>query len=105
MDWGETPLFRAKSSGMVQLLVKHGAQVDVTSRIGETPLLDAIQKQNVPVARALADRGACLTVRNVQGNTPLLRACQDDQSNMIFGLLSGNPSVLFQLPALLQQVE
>jgi ankyrin repeat protein len=94
-ECGETPLFRVKSQAMAQLLLRNGARVNDKSRLGETALMDAIERQNAVVAKALAEQGADLSQANLQGDTPLLRACRDDKAlDMIFGMACAHPTSL-----------
>ena len=58
---GVTPLALAASLGFiegVELLVKHGARVDVPNPAGETPLIAAVHKRDIPMIRILLNNGA-----------------------------------------------
>ncbi len=68
---GRTPLFEARSAGMVQLLVSQGADVNARTPIGATPLLMAIRHNRVEVVRQLLDRGADVEARFGAGGLPI----------------------------------
>jgi len=58
---GDTPLHIAARSGWlegVDLLVGRRARVDATNRLGETPLIVAVQHRQLPVIRRLLEVGA-----------------------------------------------
>ncbi len=58
---GDTPLHIAARSGWlegVDLLLGRRARVDATNRLGETPLILAVQHRNMPVIRRLLEVGA-----------------------------------------------
>lgn len=63
-----TPLFTAGHAEMVNLLVKHGAKVDVADRRSVTPLHIA---SSAEVAEALLAHGANVNAINKWGRTPL----------------------------------
>ena len=58
---GDTPLIAAARVGFEQAadwLVRLGAKVDSTNRMGETPLIIAVQQREVPMVRLFLDAGA-----------------------------------------------
>ena len=58
---GDTPLHLAARSGWmdgVDLLIGRRAKVDATNRLGETPLIVAVQHRQLPVIRRLLEVGA-----------------------------------------------
>ena len=58
---GATPLTLASNLGFVegaQILVDHGARVDEPSQTGETPLIAAVHRRDVPMMRVLLKAGA-----------------------------------------------
>lgn len=58
---GDTPLHIAARSGWlegVDLLIGKRARVDATNRLGETPLIVAVQHRQLPVIRRLLEVGA-----------------------------------------------
>lgn len=65
---GDTLFFYAKSAEMVQLLVEHGASVNILSSDGYSPLHFA---QSVEVAEALVLAGANINALDREGMTPL----------------------------------
>ncbi|KAF8105019.1 hypothetical protein N665_0164s0034 [Sinapis alba] len=78
---GERPLHYASCNNSlrcVQLLVERGAQVDVLTEAGNTPLLIAIETRgNVDIVDYLLDHGANPNGQaDVDGSTPLHLACK-----------------------------
>ena len=62
-DNGETPLFPACGNGhlkIVDLLLQHGANMDIKSKIGQTPLSAARQYNKNDIEEALLKAGAKL---------------------------------------------
>lgn len=55
----------------VQLLLRHGAMLDVSSKAGHTPLHGAAANRHCFVVRTLVEAGASLDAQNLHGNTPL----------------------------------
>jgi ankyrin repeat protein len=58
---GDSPLIAASRVGFesaVEWLIGLGAKVDGTNRMGETPLIIAVQQRNIPVVRVLLNQGA-----------------------------------------------
>jgi len=58
------------------LLLRHGAQVDVADELGMTPLMYAINCDNLPLARILLEYGASLHKKSVDGMSVLDHAVQ-----------------------------
>ncbi|MEA3079715.1 MAG: hypothetical protein QOF05_1123 [Sphingomonadales bacterium] len=58
---GDTPLIAASRVGFEQAatwLIAIGVKVDAANRMGETPLIIAVQRRELPVVRMLLDAGA-----------------------------------------------
>ncbi len=58
---GETPLMAASRVGMsdaVDWLLGLGAKVDAENKMGETALIIAVQRRQIPIVKALIDAGA-----------------------------------------------
>jgi ankyrin repeat protein len=58
---GETPLIAAARAGYAEAadwLIGLGAKVDETNRAGETALIIAVQRRQVPIVRSLLNAGA-----------------------------------------------
>lgn len=72
---GETPLHMAiggeSALVVVELLIANGANVNVASQRGETPLHRAAKYYDKDVVRALIEHGAALNAEDKDGNTPL----------------------------------
>jgi ankyrin repeat protein len=72
---GETPLMHAgvySDAAMVKLLLEHGANVNIASRDGATPLMRAAG--DFDKAQLLLARGATIDAKSNLGRTPLLIA-------------------------------
>ena len=72
--FGETALHRAAKAGdlkMVQILLGHGAKVDLTDQYGETPLHFAIRGRNPEVIRTLLKHGADPDREDIVGRSPV----------------------------------
>lgn len=70
---GETPLYRAVANSdheYVQLLLRHGAAVDIRSWNGETALCRAVTAPDCTLVRLLLESGADPTIRNKYGFSP-----------------------------------
>ena len=71
--FGETALHRAAKAGdlkMVQILLGHGAKVNLTDQYGETPLHFAIQGRNPEVVKTLLKHGADPDREDIFGRSP-----------------------------------
>jgi hypothetical protein len=71
---GRTPLSHAAGNGqiaIVELLIRHGAQIDLANRYLGTPLSYAAEKGHVAIVRILLDNGAM--VDGVDGPAQLPR--------------------------------
>jgi hemoglobin len=74
---------------VVDLLVRLGADVDGRSVIGQmTPLHMAARRGTIAIAEALLNAGAAVEARDSNGETPLRRAVNCCQSNMVRLLLA-----------------
>jgi len=87
---GNTALTLAAARGLVALipaLVKGGADVNFRGRDG-TPLAVAAEKGDAPVAKALLQAGADPNLGDKNNQTPLMRAAQRDQVDVVVVLLA-----------------
>ncbi|WP_310732692.1 ankyrin repeat domain-containing protein [Wolbachia pipientis] len=88
---GYTPLHIAaqkRLDNIVQLLLKHGANVDATTKEGYTPLHVAAQKaHNKRVVQLLLDGGAGVNVKDNKDYTPLHDAAQSGSKDVVQLLL------------------
>lgn len=77
---GYTPLdlaeFASDHNKMVQLLVAHGANVNVQGSSGATPLFWAVMRDQKDDEKFLLDHGANPNLANIYGDTPLICAVQ-----------------------------
>lgn len=72
---GHTPLYRAATGEVAQVLVEAGAALDVPSGpTAGTPLHQAARMGKASVAAVLLDHGANIETRDCKGETPLRRA-------------------------------
>ena len=81
---------------VAETLIKHGADVNIHSGpIQGTPLHAAARRDNVIVAEVLLAAGADIEARDIKGETPLRRALNCRQPQMISLLLAkgANPNV------------
>ncbi len=79
-DNGHTALWIAAAHGakeLVRVMLRHGADPNVTNAGGETPLHAA---GNVEIARLLVKKGAKLNAKNELGETPLIDAAGESDS-------------------------
>ncbi|RFU80617.1 natch and ankyrin domain [Trichoderma arundinaceum] len=89
-NYGRTPLSWAVHRGhrdMVELLLDHGARVNVKDRSDLTALHVAITGQHKDIVSVLIDRGAHLESKSEHGDTPLIRAIQANSREIIQTLL------------------
>uniref|UniRef100_A0A336L5G5 CSON003381 protein n=1 Tax=Culicoides sonorensis TaxID=179676 RepID=A0A336L5G5_CULSO len=72
-----TPLMEAASAGhidIIELLLKHGADVNAQSSTGNTPLMYACAGGHVDAVKLLLAAGANVEDHNENGHTPLMEA-------------------------------
>lgn len=72
-----TPLMEAASAGhidIIELLIRHGADVNAQSSTGNTPLMYACAGGHVSAVRTLLAHGANVEDHNENGHTPLMEA-------------------------------
>uniref|UniRef100_A0A3P9HU21 BCL6 corepressor-like 1 n=1 Tax=Oryzias latipes TaxID=8090 RepID=A0A3P9HU21_ORYLA len=71
---GYTALHEASSRGwtqIVQILLKHGADVNCSAQDGTRPLHDAVASDNLPIVWLLLNHGADPTLATYSGHTPV----------------------------------
>jgi len=71
---GATPLHRAASRGhvgIVEMLLRHKASVDVKDTEGNTPLHMACEEERTDIAEILHQHGASIESLNKEEKTPL----------------------------------
>lgn len=77
----------ADTPEMVKLLIKHGADVNVTNSKGATPLMNAINYHRFDVAKVLIAAGADLNCIDKYGYTPLILAVEKGLEDFVRLLL------------------
>lgn len=90
---GKTSLHLAASYGkddVVELLLRHGADVKVKSDGGWTPLHIACERGNVNIVKILLENGAEINARLLNGTTPLHVAAQAGHKDVVKCLLERN---------------
>ena len=81
---GHTSLYRASTGDVARVLLAAGATVDVTSGpTWGTALHQAARRGNVSVAQALLDHGAAIDAQDAKGQTPLRRAVNCRQPEIV----------------------
>jgi hemoglobin len=81
---GHTPLYRASTGDVARVLLSAGATVDVVSGpTGGTALHQASRRGYVSVAHALLDQGANIEARDTKQQTPLRRAVNCEQLQIV----------------------
>ncbi|KFG86104.1 hypothetical protein MANI_109978 [Metarhizium anisopliae] len=85
---GRTPLLIAaargnKSLGTIQLLLKHGADINIKDREGRTPLSIAAGQwgKSLGIMQLLLEHGADINIKDREGRTPLLIAAAEGDAN------------------------
>lgn len=83
--WGLSPLIMAARlpAAMTQLLLAHGAQVNLADVHGRTALMKAVYRGNVPVVRLLLIHGAAVNASGPQGKTALFYAIVTGRTRLV----------------------
>jgi len=92
---GRTALIRAarwsSDTDVLQVLIEHGADVNVANNVGLTPLMHAASSNRNPdILRFLIEHGANVNVADTRGRTALMRAAQYTRSLGVIELLLDN---------------
>jgi cytohesin len=83
----ETPLHRARSVEVAQVLLNAGAWLNARNVWGVTPLHSAVAERRVEVAKFLLRAGAKVNTRNEKGGTPLHSAVGANRAEVVEFLL------------------
>ena len=89
-DGNQTPLYLACLGGhthIVQLLLRHRANVNIQSTGGDTALHAACYKGHTDIVRTLLGHNAAVSIKNAAGHTPLHVACEADNTETVRRLL------------------
>ena len=88
---GQSALLLASHNGnldSVEFILKHGADVYLSSRDGNTPLIQASADGHISVVKKLVERGARLDAPQKDGQTPFITAAKNGHPNIAEYLLS-----------------
>jgi len=92
-----TPLMLATEYGkenIVELLIKHGAQIDSTDRNGNTALINATKYPNgIAIVNRLLRIGANVNASNCDGVTPLMVGVKSGSEEMVRTILDNRPNL------------
>jgi ankyrin len=94
VDW--TPLLAAiqrRQSGVIDALLKHGANVNVLSSQGDSPLHTATVRGDLNLIKVLLDHGANPNLKSKYGQTPLHQVAGTDLHDVAKLLLSRGAAV------------
>lgn len=94
--FGVTPLMLVSKTGnesMINLLIKHGANVNSIDLNGMSPLFHAIKANHVHLIKVLKQHGADLNIQDEYGFTPLLFCIQKWKQEAIISLLGNGADV------------
>ena len=92
----DTPLLAAcfaGATGIVKLLLAHGARPNVADEEGNTPLHAAVQADHEDIVPLLLAHGANTNVREKYGETPLYEAVYREETGMVKLLLAHGAKV------------
>ena len=96
---GWTALMRASFHGhtaIVQVLLAHGAQVDIQNDIGKTALMKASYEGHTAIVQLLLDHGAQVDVHDSEGDTELMHASYRGHTAIVQILLDCGALVYIQ---------
>ncbi len=86
-SYGGTALHAAMfqdNTRIVELLIEAGFDVNaVGPRNGYTPLHDAVWGNNLPALKILVENGGDITIKDLDGNTPLEKAKSENKPELV----------------------
>lgn len=80
---GQTPIFFAETEEIANILIKNGANINQVDQKGFTPLMSAVENQNLKLVQALLKNNADVNIKNPNG-----------QSSLQLAEKSGNKSII-----------
>ncbi|KAG3107639.1 hypothetical protein PI124_g13376 [Phytophthora idaei] len=90
---GITILELSCANGQLEVLIKHGAHVDVADDDGDTALMAAIEDGHDAVVQRLLECGASIDLVNNDGWTSLMKASMNGHSEIVAILLPNGACV------------
>ncbi|VDM25863.1 unnamed protein product [Hydatigera taeniaeformis] len=78
----------------VQLLLSHGAPVDFSNALIESPLHAAIRGDNEEIVEFLLSKGANINALNPDGYTPLMEATRRRNVNAVYALINAGADIM-----------
>ena len=93
-NWTPLHLACLKSHpGIVQLLLDHGADIEVRDGVQRTPLILSVEGRDIRVVRVLVENGADINAQAIRGYTALLWAARSDFEEMVNYLIDIGASI------------
>jgi len=86
---------------IVEILIEHGADINMRSDIHKTPMIQAAGLGHLDVVQYLIEKKADINVSTINGETPLMAAAGQGHFEIVKELLKANP----ELPVLKQQCD
>ena len=98
--WGNTALLECVAYGsneVLDMLVRNGANVNVTDDVGNTPLHIAVKCQQAMIVKSLIEYGANIDAQDfIQKATPLMLAIMTRNSNIVSALFENGCNMLLE---------
>ena len=95
-EWNNTALMCAAFNGhstSIEILIQHGAELNVKDNDGDTALIDAARYGHSTSIEILLQHGTKLNVKNNKGNTALICAARKGHSTSIEILIKHSADV------------
>jgi hypothetical protein len=91
---GETPIFAPDDPNILDMLIRHGADVNHKNSAGDTALsvLASTEDNVIPLIKLLVARGAEVNTKDNEGKTPLMKAYNVDVIELLLRL-GADPNV------------
>lgn len=87
-NWDITALHIARDAKTAEFLIQHGADIESTNTLGQTPLMWAAKRGNLDVTQCLVEQGAKLETKDRNGSTALYLAKSHGQTNVAHLLIN-----------------